>query len=77
MAELKQSGRQGKPLVCSAVVTDGAWHCVGLAYDRSNRILYVDSIEVARDTQTGLESAHTGSYIGAGKGTEPGASSVA
>ena len=72
MTELKQSGRQGKPLTSTAVVTDGAWHRVGLVYDGSNRVLYVDDVEVARDTQAGLESARTGLYIGAGKGMEPG-----
>ena len=72
MTELKQFGRQGKVLTSAAVVTDGAWHRVGLVCDGSNRILYVDDVEVARDTQAGLESARTGLHIGAGKGMETG-----
>ena len=72
MTDLKQSGRQGKVLTSSAVVTDGVWHRVGLVYDGSNRALYVDDVEVARDAQAGLESARTGLYIGMGKNMEPG-----
>jgi N-acetylneuraminic acid mutarotase len=66
MTELRQSGRQGAALTSSAVVTDGAWHRVGLVWDGVSRILYVDDIEVARDTQSGLASAFGGLYIGAG-----------
>ena len=72
MTELKQSGRQGKVLTSSGVITDGVWHRVGLVYDGSNRVLYVDDLEVARDAQAGLEGARTGLYIGAGKGMETG-----
>ena len=71
MTELKQLGRQGKVLTSSAVVADGVWHRVGLVCDGSDRVLYVDDVEVARDTQTGLEGARTGLYIGTGKGMEP------
>ena len=69
--ELKESGRKGKPLVSAAVITDGAWHCVGLVWDGSNRILYVDDIEVARDTQSGLAASTGGLYIGAGSNMTP------
>ena len=72
MTELKQSGRQGKPLTSSAVVTDGAWHRVGVAWDGVNRILYVDDLEVAKDTQTSLANAFGGLYIGAGSTLAPG-----
>ena len=51
--ELTQSGRQGKPLTALAVVTDvpgTAWGSCGTAH----RILYVDDIEVGKDTQTSL-----------------------
>jgi hypothetical protein len=70
MTELKQAGRTGKPLTSSAIVTDGAWHHVGFVWDGANRILYVDEVEVARDTQTSLPLVLTGLYIGAGKGLE-------
>ncbi len=63
----------GPPLICPTVVTDGDWHRVGFVRDGSDRILYVDDIEVARDTATNLESASGGLYIGAGSDLEPGA----
>jgi N-acetylneuraminic acid mutarotase len=63
----------GPPLICPTVVTDGDWHRVGFVRDGSDRILYADDIEVARDTATNLESASGGLYIGAGSDLEPGA----
>jgi hypothetical protein len=36
-----------------------------LAWDGSNRILYVDDIEVAKDTQSGLAGSTGALYIGA------------
>jgi predicted phosphodiesterase len=62
---------KGPPLICPTVVTDGDWHRVGFVRDGSDRILYVDDIEVARDTATNLESASGGLYIGAGSDLEP------
>jgi hypothetical protein len=48
------------------VITDGNWHRVGFVWDGSQRILYVDDVEVAIDTQSGLESSEGGLHIGAG-----------
>jgi hypothetical protein len=48
------------------VITDDAWHRTGLVWDGSNRILYVDDIEVARDTPGGLTGSTGGLTIGAG-----------
>jgi hypothetical protein len=62
----------GPPLISPTVVTDGDWHRVGFVRDGINRILYVDNVEVARDTAANLESAVGGLYIGAGSGLEPG-----
>jgi hypothetical protein len=70
MTELT-SGRGG-PLASAGVVTDGAWHHAGYVRDGSNRILYVDDIEVARDTVTSLTGSTGGLHMGAGKGLEPG-----
>jgi hypothetical protein len=70
--ELKTSGRTGKALESAASVTDGAWHRVGFVWDATNRILYVDDVEVARDTQTGLAASAGGLYIGAGGTLTPG-----
>jgi hypothetical protein len=56
----------GPALASQAVITDGAWHRVGLVWDGSNRILYVDDVEVARDAQTSLAGSSAGLYLGAG-----------
>ena len=73
MTELKALGRGAAELLSQTVITDGQWHRVGFVRDGSNRILYADGIEVARDTTTYLESASGGLYIGAGSDLEPGA----
>lgn len=62
----------GPPLISPAVITDGDWHRVAFVRDAISRVLYVDGIEVARDTAENLESADGGLYIGAGSGLEPG-----
>jgi len=62
----------GPPLSSPSVVADGYWHRVGLVRDGSNRILYLDGIEVARDTAETLASEEGGLYIGAGCGLESG-----
>jgi len=66
-------GRTPPPsLVSDFVITDGEWHRIGFVWDGSNRTLYVNDIEVAKDAQDGLESATGGFYIGTGKAMEPG-----
>ncbi|OHB68226.1 MAG: hypothetical protein A2Y77_01625 [Planctomycetes bacterium RBG_13_62_9] len=69
--ELK-GGRTAKPLKSSVDITDGQWHRVGLTWDGSNRTLYVDDVQVARDTQPALPAATDGLYIGAGSTLLPG-----
>jgi 7,8-dihydropterin-6-yl-methyl-4-(beta-D-ribofuranosyl)aminobenzene 5'-phosphate synthase len=69
--DLKSSGRQSKSLTSTAVITDGNWHRVGLVWDGSTRILYVDDIEVARDTQAGLAGSTGNLAIGAGSTMAP------
>jgi L-ascorbate metabolism protein UlaG (beta-lactamase superfamily) len=49
--QLCQSGRMARDLMSPVVITDGQWHRVGLTWDGTNRVLYVDGTEVARDTQ--------------------------
>ena len=66
MTELRRSGRQGKSLTSASVITDGNWHRVGFVWDGSNRILYVDDVQVARDAQTSLAGSAGGLDIGAG-----------
>ncbi|MHC4175385.1 MAG: LamG-like jellyroll fold domain-containing protein, partial [Planctomycetota bacterium] len=48
------------------LVTEGNWHRVGLTWDGSNRILYVDDLEVAKDTQDQLIPSTGGLHLGAG-----------
>ena len=43
---------------------------IGLVWDGSNRILFVDGVMVAEDTQHGLEGSQMALYIGCGKGME-------
>jgi len=62
----------GPPLISAAVMTDGNWHQIGFVRDADNRILYVDGVEVARDTAAGLEPSEGGLYIGAASPLEPG-----
>ena len=67
----RQASPPGPPLISSIVVTGDDWHLVGFVRDAVDRILYVDNIEVARDTAETLESAETGLYIGAAGTPEP------
>ncbi len=72
MTGLKSTGRSGKPLAAPVLITDGAWHRVGFVWDGSSRILYVDEVEVARDTQSNLAGLPIGLYLGAGSTLAPG-----
>jgi len=62
-----------QPLVSESVVTDDKWHHVGLVYDfvGLHRYLYVDGIEVARDSDfVGGVGSDGGLYIGVDKTLE-------
>ena len=69
MTELRYIGGRltEPPLLSQTLITDDAWHRVGLSWDGANRILYVDNVEVAKDTQPGFASSEGGLYIGTGK----------
>jgi subtilisin family serine protease len=69
MTNLKSAG--GQTLTSPALITDGNWHQVGLAWDGSNRILYVDGVEVKRDTQDSLAGSTGNLTIGAGSTMAP------
>lgn len=60
------------PLASEFVITNGAWHRIGVVWNASERILYADDVEVARDVQSSLAGATGGLYIGAGRNLEPG-----
>jgi hypothetical protein len=70
--ELRDPGRFGRQLWSQTCITNGTWHRVGLTWDGSTRILYVDDVEVAKDTQSTLASSSSGMNIGAGKNLEVG-----
>jgi hypothetical protein len=72
MIELKSTDQLAEPLRSETVITDGQWHRIGLVWDGSNRILCVDGVTVAEDTQPGLEGSQNSLYIGCGKGMETG-----
>jgi len=72
MTKLKSSGRFGSPLLSQIVITDGNWHHIGLVWDGSKRILYVDDVIVAEDTQSDLGGSDNGLYLGCGKTMESG-----
>ena len=72
MTDLKATGRSGGSLQSQAIITDGFWHRVGFVWDGANRILYVDDIIVAEDTQDSLEGSVGGLYIGTSKVMESG-----
>ena len=64
--DLKGAGRITQSLVSEVTITDGNWHRVGLTWDGTNRILYVDNVAVASDTQSDLERSAMGLNIGCG-----------
>ena len=72
MTELKGSGRSDGPLLSQTIITDGQWHRIALVWDGSNRMLYIDGVVAAEDTQSTLPKSGNGLYIGTGKGMEPG-----
>ncbi|KPK43712.1 MAG: hypothetical protein AMJ65_05075 [Phycisphaerae bacterium SG8_4] len=72
MTEVKSPDPSGTPLLSQSVITDGRWHRVGLVWDGSSRMLYVDDAIVADDTQDSLEGSFSGLYIGCGKNMQPG-----
>ena len=61
-------------LVSESVITDGAWHHIGLVWDKSYRYLYVDGAEVVRDAVSISYPmpCDGGLYLGAGKTLDTG-----
>jgi hypothetical protein len=66
---LKIGRHNPQPLVSESIITNGQWHHIGFVWNGSYRSLYVDGVEVAKDTaaQNPLKSATGGLYIGTGK----------
>jgi len=61
------AGRVNRPLFSEGVITDGKWHRIGITWDGTSRRLYMDSEEVATDSQDSLASSDGGLMFGAGK----------
>ena len=72
ITELKGSGRGAGALLSQTNITDGNWHRIGFVWDGSNRILCVDDVEMARDTQTDISSSEGSLCIGVGNTLAPG-----
>jgi len=70
--ELKSADRLAKSLTSTAVITNDAWHRVGLVWDGTSRILYVDGVEVAKEAGPSFPSTTGGLYVGAGSVLAPG-----
>ena len=64
--DLNEAGPAAQSLVSEVTITDGNWHRVGITWDGTNRVLYVDDVAVASDTQPGLEFSVRGLNIGCG-----------
>ena len=63
-----------QPLESNYIITDDIWHHVGFVWDGSHRTLYVDGIEVSKDTNPLLPLKYSdgGLYIGANKNLDAG-----
>ncbi len=74
MTMLQGTLRGTGPLTSATVVTDGAWHRVGLVWDGDRRTLYVDGTEAAKDAQAQgkLKASGGGLCLGAGSLLAPG-----
>ena len=57
------------PLKSESIITDDQWHHIGFVWDGSQRQLYVDGIQVVKDTAvlTSLKPSTGGMYIGVAK----------
>jgi len=73
MTELVSTGRAEDFLISESVITDNQWHHICFIWDGEYRSLYVDNVEVAKDSTpiTGLRNANGGLHIGAGNTLEP------
>jgi serine/threonine protein kinase len=65
--DLKASGPSGKSLSSDAYLLEDQWHRVALVWDGTNRALYADGVEVAKDTQPTLAASSGNLQIGCGK----------
>jgi L-ascorbate metabolism protein UlaG (beta-lactamase superfamily) len=70
-SDLGGSGRRGKALEGTHTITDNSWHHVALAWNGSQRTLYVDGAMSVTDTATvTMEDVDTGLAVGASAGLD-------
>jgi len=73
MTELRAVARVPMNLSSATLITDGDWHRIGLVWDGTNRMLYVDGLIAAADTQPSLSDSDRVFYIGCDKAMTPSA----
>ncbi|MHC4323503.1 MAG: protein kinase domain-containing protein [Planctomycetota bacterium] len=67
MTELEGADENTTTLLSQVIITDEQWHRIGLVWDGSRRMLCVDGVIAAEDTQDGLGDSGNCLYIGVGK----------
>jgi hypothetical protein len=67
MTKLTCNGRSMAHGFSDVVITDGKWHRIALVWDGTDRMLYVDGQEVARDAQGELTIPDGSFTIGVGE----------
>ena len=72
MTDFGSAGRMGGPLRSDTTITGGDWHCIGLVWDGTNRMIYVDDAAVAETSQVGFTQSDGGLNIGCDKDMTPG-----
>ncbi len=72
MTELTGPNPGDTALISNTVITDDTWHHVGLVWSGTQRALYVDDIEVARDEMSQLLRTSAGLVVGADATLTPG-----
>jgi len=65
-------GQDGKWLCSQTAITDGDWHRIGITWDGSVCLLYIDDVLVAEAAEDGLAASAGKSVIGCGKMMAPG-----
>ncbi len=60
------------PFVSGAVITDGDWHRMGVVWDGTHRMLYVDGVQVLNESGIRFRPSQGGLHIGASSDLEPG-----
>ena len=68
ITELQGSGRGASQLPAGTAITDNQWHRVGFTWDGAYRTLYVDDLQVSKDTDPqDLTGTSGGLHIGSDK----------